>query len=267
MRTALPFAAVIASIVVCAGCVASGPEDGGSAREEAEAAVDAAEVVREAITATRRTSAHTEQTVDTSGDGQEFRFTVNGGFDFARDRGALSGRLQQQPDLPFEQILADDNVYVRDASGLDAKDWGVMPRTKAESHYALRAPVNDPEYLLQQISRIHNVSDIGTKTVGGVRMTRYRGMLNHAALTYRMASDVRSKVGQARKLLEDDLPVFAEVWVDPQGKVSRTRTELNLGGVQMTMTMTLSDLGVPVEVKVPRSAPVPVEEFSGYFLG
>jgi len=49
-----------------------------------------------------------------------------------------------------------------------------MPRTKAESHYALRAPVNDPEYLLQQISRVHNASDVGTKTVGGVRMTLYR---------------------------------------------------------------------------------------------
>lgn len=114
---------------------------------------------------------------------------------------------------------------------------------------------------------MRNVSEEGTQTVGGVRTTRYRGTLDHTALTCRMAADVRGKVDRARKLLGDDLPVFADVWVDPRGMVSRTRTRLNLGGVQMTMTLSLSDIGTPVEVDVPASATVPVDEFSGYFLG
>ncbi|MFD8965891.1 LppX_LprAFG lipoprotein [Streptomyces sp. NPDC059568] len=245
----------------------SSPQDSGNAREDSKAAVDAAAVVKAAVTATRKTSAHTKQTIDTSGEGQTYRFTVTGGFDFARDRGRLSARLQQQPAVHVEEVLADGNVYIRGAADLDAKDWGVLPRAKAESHYALRAPVNDPEYLLQQISRMRNVSEEGTQTVEGVRITRYRGTLNHAALTYRMAADVRDKVDRTRELLDDGLPVFAEVWVDPQGRVSRTRTELNLAGAQMTVTLSLLDIGKPVEVNAPTSAAVPVGESSGSFLG
>ncbi|WP_328887944.1 hypothetical protein [Streptomyces sp. NBC_00316] len=114
---------------------------------------------------------------------------------------------------------------------------------------------------------MRNVSEEGTQTVGGVRISRYRGTLDHTALTYRMAADVRDEVDRARKLLGDDLPVFTEVWVDPQGMVSRTRTKLNLAGAQMTMALSLSDIGTPVEVDVPASATVPVDGFSGYFLG
>ncbi|WP_371674013.1 hypothetical protein OG985_43870 [Streptomyces sp. NBC_00289] len=78
-------------------------------------------------------------------------------------------------------------------------------------------------------------------------------MLDHGTLTLRMAQRVRKKTDQARDMLGSDLPVFADVWVDGQGRIAQARTMLNMSGLRVTVTTNLSDFGKPVRVKVPKA--------------
>jgi hypothetical protein len=101
-----------------------------------------------------------------------------------------------------------------------------------------------------------------------VRTVRYRGILDHRTVTLRMAPDVRAKMDQARDALGSDLPVFADAWVDGRGRLVRIRMSVNMSGARSTLTMTLSDIGAPVRVTVPRAADtVPVTEAGGILNG
>ncbi|MEU3889169.1 hypothetical protein [Streptomyces sp. NPDC029041] len=83
-----------------------------------------------------------------------------------------------------------------------------------------------------------------------------------------MAPDARRKTEQARDTLGSDLPVFADAWVDGQGRLVRTRMSMNMSGARSTLTMSLSDTGEPVRVRVPRGADtVPVTEVGGILNG
>ncbi|NEB75939.1 hypothetical protein G3I40_12005 [Streptomyces sp. SID14478] len=229
---------------------------------------DPAVAVLAAVKVTRTSSAYTSQKIVLDpGVGQSYEIDVTGGFDLAADKGALKVHMLHKPgDASVREVFADGKVYVSDMPQLRKGDWATMPRARTEAHYALRGPVNDPEFLLQQTAKMREVSDIGAQTIGGVRTTHYRGALDHAALTDRMAADSRKRMDQAWAHAGEDLPVSADVWVDGRGRVVRTRAALNVGGVRVTNTLNLSDHGEPVSVKVPAQT-VPVGGLSGPFLG
>ncbi|WP_353943918.1 hypothetical protein ABII15_21350 [Streptomyces sp. HUAS MG91] len=270
MRTALSLtAAVAAAALLCAGC-SSEPEWTTDKDKEPDksATADPAAAVRKAVAAVRASSAHTDQKiVIDAGPSGRYEIDVTGGFDLAADRGTLKVHMVDKPGQnEVDEIFTGGKVHVSGMPQLEKGTWATMPRERTESHYALRAPVNDPEYVLQQVSAMREVTEVGTETVGGIRATHYRGTLAHAALTRRMASDVRAKMDETRKLVGDDLPVFADAWIDTEGRVTRTRTDMNLAGVRMTVTLNLTAHGKPVTAKAP--APTePVTELSGVFLG
>ncbi|MFJ9820147.1 hypothetical protein ACIRU3_33740 [Streptomyces sp. NPDC101151] len=217
---------------------------------------------------TGRTTARLDERIEISGGGDEYVLTVTGGFDFARDRGSLAVDFPQGAVAHVMETFADDKVYVRGASGVAAEAWGVTSRDKAEAHYALRAPLNDPEHVFRQISAMERVSREGEETVHGVRAVHYRGMLDHKALTLRLARDVREKMDQARDIMGDDLPVFADAWVDGGGRLVQTRMTMNLAGGRVKVTMALSELGAPVRATTPhRGDTVPVTSTSGVLSG
>ncbi|MFF7356138.1 hypothetical protein ACFZA1_26360 [Streptomyces filipinensis] len=254
--------------LLCAGCAASGDgsDDAKPKAGSSSPAPDAA--VRAAVARTGTTSARLHERIEIGGGGREYALTVTGGFDFGRDRGSLAVDFPEGGISHLDEVFADGKVYVRGASGPDAGTWGVMPRDKAVAHYALRAPVNDPEHVFRQISAMRHVSREGEETVNGVRAAHYRGTLDHKTLTLRMAPDVRSKMDQGRDLLGDDLPVFADAWVDGRGRLVQTRMTLNLAGTQVKVTTGLSGLGTPVSVKTPRPGDtVPAGSMSGVLSG
>lgn len=250
MRCALPLAT--AAALLCAGCAATG-EDAGQAKPRASSSAPAPRaVVRAAVDRTRTTTARLHERIEITGGGETYTLTVAGGFDFARDRGSLAVDFPGGAISHSEEIFADGKVYVDGAAGIDAGAWGVMPRAKTEAHYVLRAPANDPEHVLRQISAMRQVSREGEETVSGVRAAHYRGTLDHETLVLRMAGEVRSKMDKARDLLGSDLPAFADAWVDGRGRLVQTRMTMNLAGTQMKVTIRLSGLGTPVSVKKPR---------------
>ncbi|WP_395570855.1 hypothetical protein [Streptomyces sp. BK79] len=273
MRRPLLLAA--AAALLCGGCATAAPEKDekpatapSASLSSASPSADPAAAVRAAVTAVGGQTARTEQKVEIEGEGDTYVLTVTGGFDFAKDRGRLAVDFPGGAISHTDEVFADGKIYVSEGAGLDEGSWGVIPREEAEAHYLLRAPLNDPEHVLGQISEMRQVRREGEETVRGVRTVHYRGVLDHETLTLRMAEDVREKTREARDLLGSDLPVYADAWVDDRGRLVRTRTALDVPGVGVTVTMDLSDFGKPVRTTVPRPEDaLPVSGFSGVLLG
>ncbi|MFB7776729.1 hypothetical protein [Streptomyces bauhiniae] len=245
-----PFVLAAAVALLCAGCATADAEDRSAS---APPAPDPGSLVRKAVAETREGTARIDETIELAAAGNEYRIGVAGGFDFGADRGHLT------VDPPWgtartDEVFADGKVYARGSEGIAAGTWATVSRQEAEVHYLLRAPLNDPEHVLRQLSALRQVSDEGRETVHGGRVTHYRGTVDHRTLTLRMAADVRKQMDDARQRLGIDLPVFADAWVDGRGHLVRTRLAVNLGGVEATATMNLTDLGKPVRVTVPDPA-------------
>jgi hypothetical protein len=254
-----PLALAAAAALLCAGC---------STTDAAthEAASDS--VVHAAVAALREDTAKFRQEYELKSEGQVYGLTVTGGFDFAADKGHLAVDLPGGAIDHSDQVFADGKIYISGVQGIGEDSWGVMPRDKAEVHYLLRAPLNDPEHVLQQIAAMRNVSREGEENVQGVRAVRYGGVLDHRTVTMRMATDVRTRMGQARDALGDDVPVFADAWIDDRGRLVQIRMSVNVSGTGVTLTMALSDIGEPVRVTVPRASDTaPVTEVSGILNG
>ncbi|MFF0304727.1 hypothetical protein ACFYTV_28965 [Streptomyces sp. NPDC004562] len=270
MRRPLMLAAA-AALLLCVGCSATdggGPDEAEAAASSSKAASDAPSAVQEAVAALREDSAGFRQKIEVQGDGQVYRITITGGFDFSADEGHLAVDFPGGGIDHSEQVFAEGKIYVRNVLGTGEDTWGAIPRDKAQAHYLLRAPLNDPEHVLQQIAAMRKVSREGEESVEGARAVHYRGILDHRTVTLRMAADVRTKMGQARDILGGDLPVFADAWVDGKGNLVQTRMSANMSGARVTVTTVLSDIGEPVRVKVPRAADTtPISEATGVLNG
>ena len=265
-----PLVLVAAAALLCAGCStadAGDRDEPAAASSSSTSSSGSGSAVRAAVAALREASAEFRQEIELKGEGQVYGLTVTGGFDFAADRGHLAVDLPGGAIDHSDQVFADGKIYISGVQGV-GKAWGVLPRVKAQAHYLLRAPLNDPEHVLQQIAAMREVSREGEEKVHGVRAVRYRGILDHRTVTLRMAPDVRTKTDQARDILGSDLPVFADAWVDDRGRLVQTRMSANLSGAKVTLTMALSDIGEPVHVTVPKAADtIPVNEVSGILNG
>ncbi|SEE70733.1 hypothetical protein [Streptomyces sp. KS_5] len=265
-----PLVLVAGAALLCAGCSSAdaGDHDKAAAASPSSTSSGSRSAVRAAVAALREDSAEFRQEIELEGEGQEYGLTVTGGFDFAADRGHLAVELPGGAIDHSDQVFADGKIYISGVQGVGKDAWGVLLRDKAQAHYLLRAPLNDPEHVLQQIAAMREISREGEEKVQGVRAVRYRGIFNHRTVTMRMAPDVRTKTDQARDILGSDLPVFADAWVDDRGRLVQTRMSVNLSGAQVTSTMALSDIGEPVRVTVPKAADtIPVNEVSGILNG
>ncbi|MCX5384812.1 hypothetical protein [Streptomyces sp. NBC_00083] len=252
------------ALLLCAGC-STATTTGGAA----EPATDQAPVVKAAVAATSKGPARMDQKIEISDGGVNAAITVTGDVDFAAHKASLAVDFPQGGISHLDEVLAGKQAYVRGASsGLDDDTWVVVPRDTAVAHYVLRAPLNDPEHVLRQISAMRRVTEAGSEKVAGVPTTRYRGMLDHETLTLRMDPETRKKVDQARDLVGGDLPAYGEAWVDQQGRVVRTRMSMDLGGAHVTVTTGLSALGKPTRVTVPSDdGAVPGSGVTGILTG
>ncbi|GGX77952.1 hypothetical protein GCM10010324_24360 [Streptomyces hiroshimensis] len=263
--------------MLCAGCSDStGTQTTEAKRPEKSPAssapaptpsADHGATVRAAVEATGRSTARIDEQIEvTGGPAQKFTFTIKGDFDMAGDKGGLKVDLQGKRHL--EEIFADGKVYLKGVVPESPDMWGSMDRDKPEAHYLLRAPVNDPEHVLRQVSAMRDVKKEGEETVNGAPTAHYRGNLDFDTLTLRMTPESRAKGAKVRDAMGGKLPVRAEAWVDAKGRVVRTRLSYTFGPVGSVATMTLSDLGKPVEATPPaESDVVPATSISGVLPG
>ncbi|GGW53465.1 hypothetical protein [Streptomyces griseoloalbus] len=268
-----PLVLAAAAALLCVGCSTAdaGNRDksaAASSSPSSKSSSDPRSAVQAAVAALREDSAGFRQKVELEGEGQVYGLTVTGSFDFAADKGHLAVDLPGGAIDHSDQVFADGKIYISGVQGIGEDAWGVMPRDEAEAHYLLRAPLNDPEHVLQQIAAMRKISQEGEENVQGVHAVHYRGILDHRTVTLRMSPDVRTKMDQARDTLGSDLPVFADAWVDGRGRLVQTRMSVNISSTRATLTMALSDIGEPVRVTVPQATDtVPITEVGGILNG
>ncbi|MFI6860776.1 hypothetical protein ACIBKZ_12845 [Streptomyces sp. NPDC050421] len=280
MRRAL-IPLVFVAALLCAGCSdGSGPAEAEAEASAEPAAVAAPEVdygaaVRTAVAAMQKSSARIDEEIlvggGTDGGTDTFVVSIDGDFDWAGNRGRLGVGLSS-PDSPgkksprVDEIFHDGTVYVGGFSESEGR-WGSIRQDRAEAHYLLRAPVNDPRHVLEQVAQMREVKYLGEDQVDGMGADHYRGELGWETVTLRMAKDVRAQADVLQEML-GSIPVHAEVWVDGSGRLVRTRLDWITGEVGSTVaTMNLTDHGKTVRTAVPAGGVVPVPTLSGPLAG
>ncbi|MFD3482189.1 hypothetical protein [Streptomyces sp. NPDC058665] len=211
---------------------------------------DLAGTVVDAVAATRRTSARLDQEITMSDGKQSQLLLITGHFDMAGDRGRLTVETTDSGGAHAEELFVAGKVYLRGVKGA-AGPWGSFDRNKSEVHLPLRAPMNDPEHTLVQVGMAKKVYYQGVEKVNGAPAKHYRGMLDHAAISLRIAESERDEVNEDRAARGEDIPAFADVWIDGAGRVVQTRTALGFGFNTTTVTTVFSDFGKLVQVTAP----------------
>lgn len=217
------------------------------------APTDQGAAVRDAVAATLKSTARVEERTEMSGPaGMNFTVSANGEFDMAGGKGRLAVKLGTSTDtaktVPLEQVFTDGAVYFRmpeERTGDTA--WRTVPRKDVQAHYLLRPPMNDPEHVLRQAAMMRGAAKVGEEKVNGTPAVHYRGKLDYAAITLRMAPDRRAKIDSGLKQLGGDIPAFADVWINRDGLITRTLLSSTMGQVEIKMATDFTDLGKPVE--------------------
>ncbi|MFF6916652.1 LppX_LprAFG lipoprotein [Streptomyces sp. NPDC012466] len=177
-------------------------------------------------------------------------FAIAGAFDLEDDRGRLTVEFEDSGMDPVEEVFVGNTVYVRGSRVVGEGRWASAVRSEALTRYFLRAPLNDPEHLLRQVKAMRQVSMEGKDQVNGAPAVHYRGTIDHATATLRMTAETKRGLNDLREKLGDDMPVYADVWVDRKGRAVQVRLSC-FGGVKAMTTMTLSNFGTPVKAKAP----------------
>ncbi|MFI6853949.1 hypothetical protein [Streptomyces sp. NPDC050416] len=250
-RASLLSAAVL---LLCTACSGGPGKDSG---ESGKKTVDHGAAVRAAIERTSADSARVDEKIElrSADSPTTYTFTIAGAFDLADDRGRLTVELEDSGMDPVEEVFVGDTVYVRGSRAVGGSEWASAVRSEALTRYFLRAPLNDPEHLLRQMKAMRQVSNEGEEQVNGAPAVHYRGTIDHATATLRMTAETKKGLDDLREKLGDDMPVFADVWVDGKGRAVQARLSC-FGGVKARTTMTLSDFGTPVKAEAPSAEQV-----------
>lgn len=282
MRRSVTLISISAIAVLASGC-SSGSEDRAvedkeqatSAASSPAPAVDAGREVQAAGDATKQSTARIDNRIRVTGMGQDFTTTVKGAFDMKADQGRLKVSLARtgtasEATVPLDEIFRGSTVYFRMPEETNGDTgWRSTSRDEAEVHAVLRAPLNDPEFVLRQVSMAHSFTAVGEEKVNGVPARHYTGKLNHEALLLRMVKERREKVEGPMTEMGDSLPATADVWVTKDGLITRLLLGCDFGSMRVSSTMDLTDLGKPVTVaSPPRGAQaVPAASVGGPLVG
>ncbi|MFF3123617.1 hypothetical protein ACFVRD_14880 [Streptomyces sp. NPDC057908] len=259
-RPLVPLA--VAAALLCAGCSGGSGSGSGSAQEAEKSAktsgsgseADHGAAVRAAVAATKKSSARIDERIEIGDGTAAYVISIKGDFDWAGARGRLGVALgnaatPRKTSPRLEEIFDGDTVYFGGFAEMEGS-WGSIRRDKAEAHYALRAPMNDPEHVLRQVAQMRRASKVGEETVNGAPAVHYRGVLTHETVTLRMVKDMRAKVDTMREQI-GGLTVYADAWVDRSGRIVRTRLDWPMGAAGVKATMNLADHGKSVRVNAP----------------
>ncbi|MDQ0774284.1 hypothetical protein QF026_002750 [Streptomyces aurantiacus] len=250
MRRSHLLSATVSVLLLCTAC--SGGADRDSA-ESAKKAVDHGAAVRAAIGRTSADSVRVDENIEmrSTDSTTTYELAIAGAFDLAGDRGRLTVELDEAGGMdPVEEVFVGDTVYLWGSRTVAEGKWAAVDRSEALTRYFLRSPLNDPEHLLRQMKAMRQVSNEGTEQVNDAPAVHYRGTIDHATATLRMSTKTKQGLDSMREELGDDVPVYADVWVDGKGRAVQARLSF-FGGVKVVTTMTLSDFGTPVKAEAP----------------
>lgn len=209
-------------------------------------------------------------TTTTRMEGISVSFTETGVFDFAHSRGVL--HMNGPGGKASEELFVPSHTYVKLAGGMhglllpSGKSWVAFGSAAgAGLGTALLGPFGgtDPGDLLASLTAAStSVSNLGTASVRGVRVTHLRLDVDPAKAASRVPSGQRAGLRAfAASLGAATIPV--DVWVDQQNRVRRVRWSPRLpggtgapGATRFTQTADFYDFGVKMRVSAPPAGQV-----------
>lgn len=270
--------AAVLLLALGTGCSPGSSESGSSEKPGGRAGAKASgtkgtdgrpvDIVRAAVAKARATSVRVDEKIVLSDGTRTYTLSIAGPFDMARDKGTLSVDFPGGAVDHIDEIFSRGRIYLTPMQPVPKGAWASIARDKAEAHSLLRAPANDPEHVLRQISAMRKVTRFGTETVGGRPATRYRGSLDTATLSLGLTAKARRSLAEVHEMIQTDLPVFTDAWVDRAGRIVRVRLTYRFQTKSAEVTMTLASFGQPVKAIAPDdSLTVPVKSVSGALPG
>lgn len=260
-RPLMPLALLAA--LLSAGCSFE-PEPDKAHATEKPATIDTLEIdhgaaVRAAVAKTEKSSARITEKIELGDGTNSFVISVDGAFDWPAGRGRLAVQLHNEGTADessprMDEIFRGETLYFGGFAEMEGS-WGAVRRDDLEAHYALRAPGNDPRHVLTQVARMKDVSKAGEERVNGTAAVHYKGTLDQETVTLRMAEDMREKVDKIGQIT-GEVAVDADVWIDAEGRIVRTRLDWPLGEASVRATMNLAKHGLAVEAAAPNKADI-----------
>lgn len=225
--------ALLCAVLVTGACDAAPPAPSGAP----VAAPSAEQAVRNAAaTTTRAGSARTELVAETA-----------------------AGTVRATGPVRFAPFAADlaATVGTREIGvrSVDGTSWARLGSRWQQLSPGL-LPVGAVAGALRSVSGLTGVTEVGPERVGEVATTHYRGTVDLAAVA---APDATARAELAELAALASPTPGIDVWVGPDGRIVRLRTSsvatpgtrAATAPTPATVTVTLSDLGVPVEVTPP----------------
>ncbi len=248
------YAAVLASVcVLAAGCGTKVAQAGS---------------LTVAVTHTAGQTARIAVTTTMQMQSMSVSFTQTGVFDFAHSRGMVS---MQNP-VAMTEIFMPPTAYIKIPGGAGGmlphgKSWiAVNAGTSGGLESSLLSSFGggtDPADLLASLTAISaSVTDLGTATIRGVRVTGFRVDVDPAKAAARVPRSERAGFLQFTGSLGSGL-IPVEVWVDNQNLVRQVKLSMHLPGglgatasAQMVQVTDFYDFGVPVRVSAPPASQI-----------
>ena len=179
----------------------------------------------------------------------------------------LLGELGQHPfrmslgaELPgglgrMDERAVGRTLYMRLArTDINGKHW-IAYTLPARS--TTRVGVSDPLGMLRTLTgATGSVVRAGTKTIDGVKTTRYKATLRPKAVVGQLPSDLRQSLGASSGVLNSIGSIPVEVYIAGDNTVRRVTEKLSFGGVTATIELNLTPLGHPARVVAPPAGDV-----------
>ncbi|WP_151483038.1 hypothetical protein [Streptomyces albicerus] len=256
---AVALAAAAAGVMVCtAGCSGSG-----AAAEDARAARDPVETLRQAagnLVGAGSSKARTSMEMAIGGT----RVTIRGEgvYDYGDQMGRLKVLLPQDPagtdqHRPITELLAPGALYMKNrGAGVPADKWVRVDTATLSDGNLVTGGATDPFAAAELLRGTRKATYVGKTSVAGTPVRHYRGTADLGAAARGASAGNRASLQAAAKGFATTAVPF-DAYLDDQGRLRKVRHRFSFvngqqkGTVAVSSTTLLYDFGAPVDVRLP----------------
>jgi hypothetical protein len=256
---AVALAAAAAGVMVCtAGCSGSG-----AAAEDARAARDPVETLRQAagnLVGAGSSKARTSMEMAIGGT----RVTIRGEgvYDYGDQMGRLKVLLPQDPagtdqHRPITELLAPGALYMKNrGAGVPADKWVRVDTATLSDGNLVTGGATDPFAAAELLRGTRKATYVGKTSVAGTPVRHYRGTADLGAAARGASAGNRASLRAAAKGFATTAVPF-DAYLDDQGRLRKVRHRFSFvngqqkGTVAVSSTTLLYDFGAPVDVRLP----------------
>ncbi|MFB7736608.1 hypothetical protein ACFC08_19925 [Streptomyces sp. NPDC056112] len=249
---------------VLAGACATGCSGGGAAAEDARAATDPVQTLRQAPDVLLEAgSAQTRTSMEMATGGTRVTIRGEGGYDFRGQRGRLTLVLPQDPagaaeHVPITELLAPGALFMKNrGAGVPADKWVRVDTATLVDGNLVTGGATDPFAAAEVLRGTRTATYVERTEVAGVPVRHYRGTADLAlAAKSATAADEEALNAAAKGFATTSVPF--DVYLDDHGRIRKLRQSFAFVNGQLGRTVAvfsttlLYAFGTPVTVTLPR---------------